>query len=82
MRLDHLAGSMARLRRLPAPAADAGLAVIFVAAVGVERVLEPLDGGRTVLVSAVLTLLLAGSLAERRRLPLTAFVIGTMALCA
>ena len=82
MRLDRLAGSMARLRRLPAPAADAGLAVIFVAAVGVGRVLEPLDGGRAVLMSAVLTLVLAGSLALRRRLPTTAFVAGTAALCA
>jgi signal transduction histidine kinase len=82
VRLDQLAGSMARLRRLPAPAADAGLAVIFVAAVGVQRVLEPLDGGRAVLMSAVLTLVLAGSLALRRRLPTTAFVAGTVALCA
>jgi signal transduction histidine kinase len=56
--------------------------MIFVAAVGVERVLEPVDGGPTVLTSAVLTLVLAGSLGLRRRLPLTAFVIGTVALCA
>ena len=82
MRIDDLARPIARLRRLPAPAADAGLAVIFVAAVGVERVLDPLHGGPTVLTSAVLTLVLAGSLALRRRLPLTAFVMGTAALCA
>jgi signal transduction histidine kinase len=82
VRLDDLAGPIGQLRRLPASAADAGLAVIFVAAVGVERVLDPLAGGRTVLTSAVLTLALAGSLALRRRLPLTAFVTGTVALCA
>ena len=82
VRIDDLARPIARLRRLPAPTADAGLAVIFVAAVGVERVLDPLHGGPTVLTSAVLTLVLAGSLALRRRLPLTAFVMGTAALCA
>ena len=82
MRLDQLARPIARLRRLPEPAFDAGLALVFVAAVGVERALNPLDGGPTVLVSAVLTLVLAGSLALRRRLPLTAFVTGSVALCA
>jgi signal transduction histidine kinase len=82
VRIDDLAGPVAMMRRLPAPAVDAGIAGIFVAAVAVERVLDPLDGGPTALISGVLTLVLAGSLALRRRLPFTAFVLGTAALCA
>ena len=82
MRIDVLARPVARLRRVPAPAVDAGLAGIFVAAVVVERVLDPLPDGPIVLVSVVLTLVLAGSLTLRRRLPLAAFLIGAVALCA
>jgi signal transduction histidine kinase len=48
----------------------------------VERTLDPLDRGPIVPISAVLTLALAASLALRRRAPLTAFIIGTVALCA
>ena len=82
MRIDVLARPVARLRRVPAPAVDAGLAGIFIAAVVVERVLDPLPDGPIVLISAVLTLVLAGSLVLRRRLPLAAFLIGAVALCA
>ena len=82
MRIDVLARPVARLRRVPAPAVDAGLAAIFIAAVVVERVLDPLPDGPIVLVSVVLTLVLAGSLTLRRRLPLAAFLIGAVALCA
>jgi signal transduction histidine kinase len=82
VRIDVLARPVARLRRVPAPAVDAGLAGIFIAAVVVERVLDPLPDGPIVLVSAVLTLVLAGSLVLRRRLPLAAFLIGAVALCA
>ena len=82
MRIDVLARPVARIRRVPAPAVDAGLAGIFIAAVVVERVLDPLPDGPIVLISAVLTLVLAGSLVLRRRLPLAAFLIGAVALCA
>jgi signal transduction histidine kinase len=82
VRLDGLARSVGWLRRLPGSAVDVGLALIFVAAVGVERVLDPLDGAVTALTSAILTLVLAGSLALRRRYPLAAFVSGSLALCA
>jgi signal transduction histidine kinase len=77
-----LARPVARLRELPAPVADAGIAVVFLAAVAVERAVEPLDGGAPAVVSAALTLVLAGSLVLRRPLPLTAFATGTAALCA
>jgi signal transduction histidine kinase len=80
VRID-LARPVAWLRRLPAQAVDAGLAAVFLAAVAAERALDPPDGDRAAL-SAVLTLLLAGSLLMRRRLPLAAFLTGTAALCA
>ncbi|MFL6129969.1 MAG: sensor histidine kinase [Mycobacteriales bacterium] len=82
MRIEDLTRPVARLRRLPAWGADAGLAAVFLAAVGVERVLEPLPGGPSLLVSAVLSLVLAGSLTVRRRYPLTAFLTGSLALAA
>jgi signal transduction histidine kinase len=79
--MEGLTRRLAQLRRLPASAVDAGLALIFIAAVGVERVLEPLRGGLTVVASVVLTLILAGSVWLRRRVPLTAFVTSSVALC-
>jgi signal transduction histidine kinase len=81
MALEGLTRGLAQLRRLPASVVDAGLALIFIAAVGVERVLEPLRGGLTVVASVVLTLILAGSVWLRRRVPLTAFVTSSVALC-
>jgi signal transduction histidine kinase len=75
-----LANQMAWLRRLPASVIDAGLALIFVAAVGVERVLNPLHGSRAAAISVVLTLVLAASLGLRRRFPLAAFVTNSLAL--
>jgi signal transduction histidine kinase len=82
VRVDGLVRPVAGLRRLPAPAVDAGIALAYVAAVAVERTIEPVGGGSTAVVSALLTLVLAGSLVARRRLPLTAFATGTAALCA
>ena len=81
MAMEGLTRRLAQLRRLPASVVDAGLALIFIAAVGVERVLEPLRGGLTVVASVVLTLILAGSVWLRRRVPLTAFVTSSVALC-
>ena len=53
MRID-VAGPVAWLRRLPAPTVDAGLAVVFLGAMGVDRALNPLDDGAAMLVSAIL----------------------------
>ena len=80
--LARLRGPIDRLRGLPAPVVDGGLAVIFLAAVAAERIQAPLDGGPATLVAAVLTLVLAGSLALRRRFPLAALLASTAALCA
>jgi signal transduction histidine kinase len=82
VRTEGLARSIAWFRRSPPSAADAGLTLIFLVAVGVERVLDPVSGGTTVLMSVGLTLVLAGSLGLRRRFPLGAFVTSSVALCA
>ncbi|HEU4544926.1 MAG TPA: histidine kinase [Microlunatus sp.] len=58
---------------------DVGFGVLFVVAVAIEASREPVGGLRGMLL-AVLTLILAVSLALRRRAPLTAYVIGTAAL--
>ncbi len=81
MAMEGLTRRLARLRRMPASAVDAGLALIFIAAVAVDRVLDPLPGGMPVVASVVLTLVLAGSVWLRRRVPLTAFVTSSAALC-
>ena len=82
MRID-LARPAARLRRLPPTAVDAGLAGLFLVAVGIERLVEPLDRGSAAAAAATaLTLVLTGCLAMRRRRPLAAFLIGTVALLA
>ena len=81
MRVDHLTARLGRLRALPAPGGDGALAAIFLAVVAAERIEAPLDDGRTTLIAAALTLVLAGSLALRRRFPLTALLASTAALC-
>jgi signal transduction histidine kinase len=60
---------------------DAGLGVIFVVGVAAEVVRQPAPGDSTALL-LVLTLVLAVSLALRRRTPLAALAIGTAALVA
>ena len=82
MRSQDLSRRLARFRSLPTPAVDAGLAIIFLAAVVAERIRNPLPEGLLAVVAAVLTLALAMSLALRRRVPFTAFVTSTVALCA
>ena len=79
MGIDRLTRPLSRLRRLPPSVVDAGLGAIFVAVVSAEVVRQPVAGGRTAIL-AVLTLVLAISLALRRRTPLAALGIGTAAL--
>ena len=71
----------ARIRSLPTPAVDAGIAIIFLGAVLTERLRNPLPQDLLSVVAAVLTLALAISLALRRRVPFTALAISTAALC-
>ena len=79
MGIDRLTRLLGRLRRLPPLVVDAGLGTFFVVAVAAEVVRQPVAGGRTALL-AVLTLVLAVSLALRRRTPLAALAIGIAAL--
>jgi signal transduction histidine kinase len=79
--LEGLTRQLGRLRRVPPPAVDAGIALIFVGLVAAEVVRQPMPGGRTALF-AVLTLVMAVCLAVRRRWPLAAYAIATAALVA
>jgi signal transduction histidine kinase len=72
---------LGRLRAVAAPAADVAAAVVFVAAVALDRTREPVDGGAAmVALSVVLTLMMAGGLVARRSFPLAAFVASTVGL--
>ena len=79
MGFDGLTRPMGRLRRVPPLAVDAGIGAIFVVMVAAEAVRQPVAGGRTALL-AVLTLVMAVCLALRRRVPLAALAIATVAL--
>ena len=79
MGFDGLTRPMGRLRRVPPLAVDAGIGAIFVVMVAAEAVRQPVAGGRTALL-AVLTLVMAVCLALRRRAPLAALAIATVAL--
>jgi hypothetical protein len=76
---EGLTRSLRRLRRVPPPVVDAGIALIFVLLVAAEAVRQPVPGGRTA-VFAVLTLVMAVCLALRRRWPLATYAIATAAL--
>jgi len=76
---EGLTRPLGRLRRVPPPVVDAGIAVIFVLLVAAEAVRQPVPGGRTA-VFVVLTLVMAVCLALRRRWPLAAYAIATAAL--
>ena len=79
MGFEGLTRPLRRLRRVPPPVVDAGIALIFVVLVAAEAVRQPVAGGRTA-VFAVLTLVMAACLALRRRWPLAAYAIATAAL--
>jgi signal transduction histidine kinase len=76
---ESLTRSLRRLRRVPPPVVDAGIAMIFVVLVAAEAVRQPVPGGRTA-VFAVLTLVMAVCLVLRRRWPLATYAIATAAL--
>jgi signal transduction histidine kinase len=76
---DGLTRPMGRLRRVPPLAVDAGIGAIFVVMVAAEAVRQSVAGGRTALL-AVLTLVMAVCLALRRKAPLAALAIATVAL--
>ena len=71
MGFEGLIRPLRRLRRVPPLVVDAGIAAIFVVLVAAEAVRQPVPGGRTALF-ALLTLVMAASLALRRRWPLAA----------
>ena len=79
MGFDGLIRPLGRLRRVPPVVVDAGIAAIFIVMVAAEAVRQPVPGGGTALL-ALLTLVLAASLALRRKWPLAALVIGVAAL--
>jgi signal transduction histidine kinase len=69
-------------RRIPSPVLDGALAAGFLAALLIELARSaPLPGIRLALAIA-LDLAIAGSLALRRRMPLAAFTVGSVALAA
>jgi signal transduction histidine kinase len=70
-----------RLVRGWRPATDVALAVVFVAAVAVERANEPARSLPITVLSVALTLTMAGSLVARRRSPMAAYLTSTAALC-
>lgn len=72
---------LVRPDRWPAPAADAGLTALYLAAATTERLHQPLHS-TSALFAAGVTAVLAGGLALRRRFPLSAFLASTAALCA
>jgi signal transduction histidine kinase len=69
-------------RRVPSPVLDGALAAGFLAALLIEQARSaPLPGTRLALAIA-LDVTIAGSLALRRRVPLTAYTLGSFALAA
>ena len=79
MGFDPLTRRPGSIRRLPPMAIDAGIGALFVLGWPPRSIRQPLAGGRTALLAG-LTLVLAASLALRRRTPLAAIAIGTAAL--
>jgi signal transduction histidine kinase len=76
------AGVVRAVRRIPSPVLDGALAVGFLAALLVEQAHSaPLPGIRLALALA-LDVAIAGSLALRRRAPLAAYALGSVALAA
>ena len=81
MGIDDLAKRRWGLRPPPARVVDALLATVFVIAVAAERVVNPLESTSDTVVAAVLTSVLAGAIWIRRRYPMWAFIVATVALC-
>jgi signal transduction histidine kinase len=82
-RADGRTGALGRLRRLPPIFIDAGISVLFLVLEASELVRQPPAGGRSMLIAAAaLTVVLAAALTVRRRVPVTAYLVGTAALVA
>ena len=81
VRVDGLARPLRRLRHLSPLTVDLGLAALFVLLVAFEAARAPRSGGALATL-AVLTLVLAACVALRRRFPLGALLLGTVALVA
>ena len=82
-RTEGVTQAVDRLRRLPPTLVDAGISVLFIALEAAELVRHPPAGRPAMLVAAAaLTLVLAACLAVRRRVPVTAYLVGTAALVA
>jgi signal transduction histidine kinase len=70
-----------RVRRVRPAFVDAVISVLFVALESAELARQPPGGGPTMLIAAAaLSLVLAACLAVRRRVPMTAYLVGTAAL--
>ena len=83
MRTEGLSRLLGRLRALPALAVDSAAATVFVVAVALDRLGNPLEGGAAhIALAAFLTLTMAGALIARRNYPLAACVASSVALCA
>ena len=81
MRIEGLTRAVDGLRRLPPTFVDAGISVLFIALEAAELARQRPAGGRTMLIAAAaLTLVMAACLTVRRRVPVTAYVVGTAAL--
>ena len=81
MRIQGVAGPLLRLGRVSPLAVDAGLGAVFVLIVAVEATSELMAGARLGLLAA-LTLVMAGCIALRRRIPLAALVLAAATLTA
>jgi signal transduction histidine kinase len=79
--IDDLAKRRWGLRPPPARVVDVLLAVFFLGAVAAERISNPLESAADTILGAVLAAVLAGAIWKRRRFPMSAFVVGTVALC-
>jgi signal transduction histidine kinase len=79
--IDDLAKRRWGLRPPPARVVDVLLAVFFLGAVAAERISNPLESAADTILGAVLAAVLAGAIWRRRRFPMSAFVVGTVALC-
>jgi signal transduction histidine kinase len=74
------AGIVARANALPAGVVDAALAGIVVAAMVSQRLTTMPSAGTRLLGAVALAVIIGGSLAVRRRLPVISYAVGTAAL--
>ena len=78
--VDVMGAATRALRRVPEGVADAALAAAFLAAMVVER--SRMLSGERLSAAIALSVVMAGGVAFRRRVPCTGYVVGSMALMA